>query len=390
MAVSALVIDDGELTDVRELLDELGVEYSWIRASCAQGVKYESPSRLFVTTARHALQAEPGDGEASARPVRMAVLTDEARNATSQLRERGFEYVVRRPVHPIALQLLLLRALYRGDERRVSTRVAIGCPTSYRTTFRRRPALLVDLSRGGCRFHGAKALDPDSEIQIQLPKELAGNAALDLPGWVVRCERDPAASAELPYCIALAFELLPDETDERLRAVLEARASGPERLNARDAEEAWQEWSRRAAARKSRHDAVAPKAGSGARRTARRGFRSRIAAVTQRDRALRTLVGRNLSAGGMLLEPEPDLRVGDRLALALFGKPGQRLQVRARVVRSDAEGLALAFDTLSAPATLELEKLVAALPTPESGESGGAIAAVVGEITGRSRSGPVG
>jgi hypothetical protein len=390
MAVSALVIDDGELTDVRELLGELGVEYCWIRASAAQGVKYEAPARLLVTTARHALQAEPGDGEASARPVRMVVLADEARSASAQLRERGFDYVVRRPVHPVALQLLLLRALYRGEERRVSTRVAIGCGTTYRTTFRRRPALLVDLSRGGCRFHTAKQLDADREIQIQLPKELTGGEAIDLPGWVVRCERDPAASMELPFCAAVAFQLLPDETDEKLRAVLEARANGPERLNPRDAEQAWQEWTQRAAGRKKRREAAAPKTGRGARRTPRRGFRSRIAAVTQRDRALRTLVGRNISAGGMLLEPETDLQVGDRIALALFGKPGQRLQVRARVVRSDAQGLALVFDTLSAPATLELEKLVAGLPAAEDGESTGSIAAVVGEITGRSRSGPVG
>lgn len=388
MAVSALVIDDGELQDVRDVLGELGVEYRWIRPDDARGAKGEPPSRLFVTTARHALQTEPMDGQGSSRPVRIAVLDDESKTACAQLRGLGFDYLVRRPVHPIALQLLLLRTLYRGEERRVSTRVAIGSPTSYRATFWRRPALLADLSRGGCRFYAGKAFEPDSEIRIQLPKELTEGEAVELPGWVLRCEQDPLGSAELPYCTALAFELLPDEIDERLRAVLEARARGPERLAAKDAEQAWREWSERSGTRQARHDDSVSTRQSGARRTARRRFRSRVAAVTQRDRALRTLVGRNISTGGMLLDPEPDLNVGDHLALALFGKPGQRLDVRARVVRSDREqGLALSFDPTPAEVTRELETLIAGLPSVERTEASAEASAgtVVSEITRRHR-----
>jgi c-di-GMP-binding flagellar brake protein YcgR len=385
MAVSALVIDDGELQDVRDVLGRLGVEYRWIRPDDARGVPCESPSRLLITTARHALQTEPLAGPAGARPVRIAVLDDEARAACTQLRERGFDYLVRRPVHPIALQLLLLRTLYRGDERRVSTRIPIGCPTSYRTTFRRRPALLADLSRGGCRFYAAKLFEPDSEIRIQLPKELTGGEAVELPGWVVRCERDPLGG-ELPYCTALAFELLSDEIDEQLRAVLEARARGPERLAASDAEQAWREWSEQAGARRARPAEALNAEPRGARRMPRRTFRSRIAAVTPRDRALRTLVGRNISAGGMLLDPESDLRVGERLALALFGKPGQRLDVHARVMRNDREqGLALSFDPMSAEVARELERLIAGLPSGEGAEAEDSVVMVVSEITRRYR-----
>ena len=115
MAVSTLVIDDGELQDIRDALQELGVEYRWFRTGPARNVKLESPARLFATTARYALQAEPMAGQASLRPVCMAVLDDDARTVCKQLRERGFDYVLRRPVHPIALRLLLLRSLYRGD-----------------------------------------------------------------------------------------------------------------------------------------------------------------------------------------------------------------------------------------------------------------------------------
>ena len=386
MAVSTLIIDDGELQDIRDTLQELGVEYRWLRSGPARDAKHESPARLFVATARYALQADPMAGQASLRPVCMAVLDDDARTVCTQLRERGFDYVLRRPVHPIALRLLLLRSLYRGDERRVSARAAIGIPTSYRATFRRRPALLADLSRSGCRFYGPKRLHADSEIRIQLPKEMTGGESVDLPGWVVRCEPDPLGGAGLPYGVGLAFEPLPDAVDEELRVLLEARASGPQRLTADEARRAWQEWSSQAAAR--RRSGSATVAQSGKRRTPRRLFRSRVAAVTQRDRALRTLVGRNLSTGGMLVEPESNLRVGDRLTVGLFGKPGQRLDVRAQVVRSDPEqGLALSFEAMPAEATRELEALVARLEASEDrrASDGASLVQVVGEITRRER-----
>jgi hypothetical protein len=381
MAVSTLVIDDGELKDVRDMLSGLGVEYAWVRPHAARGAGSAAPARLLVTSARQALQIEAPKDTAAGGPVRIAVLDDEARAACAQLRERGFDYLVRRPVHPIALQLLLLRCLYRGEERRVSPRVPIGCPTSYRRTFRRRTALLTDLSRGGCRFHAEKVFEPDTEIRIQLPKELTGGEAVELGGWVLRSERDPRGGAALPYCTALAFAPMPDAVDEQLRAVLEAAARGPQRLDAADAGHAWREWSQQAAAKPAGRDVAAS---AGARRTPRRSFRSRIAAITQRDRALRTLMGRNLSAGGMLVDPERDLREGDRLALALFGKPGRRLDVRARVVRNGEQGLALAFDPMPPEAVRELEALIASLPAIECSEDDESIT-VVTEITRRYR-----
>jgi hypothetical protein len=95
-------------------------------------------------------------------------------------------------------------------------------------------------------------------------------------------------------------------------------------------------------------------------------------------------MGRNLSAGGMLVDPERDLREGDRLALALFGKPGRRLDVRARVVRNGEQGLALAFDPMPPEAVRELEALIASLPAIECSEDDESIT-VVTEITRRYR-----
>jgi hypothetical protein len=254
---------------------------------------------------------------------------------------------------------------------------------SYRTSLRWRPALLADLARRGCRFYVAKALEPDAQVRLQLPKELTGGPPLELAGWVVRCERDPLGSAKLPFGVALAFELLPAETDDALALLLDAKATGPERLTPAEAEPAWREWTERAQARRAAARATLAADGQKGRRAPRRRFRSRVAAIRQRDRAMRVLVGRNLSLGGMLIDPDPDLRVGERLALALFGTPEQRISLHARVVRSDAAGVALHFESPTPAATRELEAIVAGLPSIERTAGGGAIATVVGEIARR-------
>ena len=387
MAETVLLIGDDELSDVRDALDELRIAYRWLRPGDAKGLAGATATRLLVTTARQALLVEPTAYAAAARPVRLAILDEDSKTVSARLRERGFDYLIRRPVHPIALQLLLLRTLYRGDERRVSPRVPIGRMASYRTSLRWRPALVADLARGGCRFYAAKALEPDTPVRVQLPKEMTGDMPLELAGWVVRCERDPLGSAELPFCVALAFELLPAESDEALGALLLARTSGPERLAPAEAEQAWREWTEGAEARRAARSAPLPANARKGRRTPRRRFRSRIAAIRQRDRAMRVLVGRNVSTGGMLLDPDRDLCVGDRMALALFGKPEQRINLQARVVRSDDTGLAIAFEAPSREAMRDLEALVAALPCVERTEGGGAIATVVGELARRERPG---
>jgi hypothetical protein len=88
----------------------------------------------------------------------------------------------------------------------------------------------------------------------------------------------------------------------------------------------------------------------------------------------------------MLLEPELDLRLGDRLSLALFAKPEQRLDLRARVVRSDEQkGLALAFDPMPAALSSALEGLIAGLPCIERTSGAASPAAMLGEITRRDR-----
>jgi hypothetical protein len=78
----------------------------------------------------------------------------------------------------------------------------------------------------------------------------------------------------------------------------------------------------------------------------------------------RVLVGRDISLGGMRVDPHPDLRVGDALRIGLHLRAREKpLVLDARVARNDgAEGFVLQFRSLSAEAEGYLRSMVNFLP----------------------------
>jgi len=391
-----LVLDDGELADVRRALEELGVEYTYLRGGAVEGLSVAEPRYLLVASARQALRlgGHGPDGSAGPeRPVRVAVVREDSTTLRKQLRGRGFDYLVRQPVHASALKLLLLRALYRGPERRVAVRYPVGAPVHYRTGLRRRPATLMEMALRGCRLRAPRAEEVESRITVTLPKELTRSAKLSLPGWVVRC--GPADPEGPEHEVAVAFERLPLATESALRELLLERIGGPEPLRTAD-EDASEDGDApgregrapdRAGGATDEDDAGADD-GSRDRRDARRGaYRRQVLAI--KNEAQRALVGRNLSTGGMLVEQNLALREGDDVRLAIFGRPREEpIVVRARVVREDSDGMALQFFAVGLEEAERLEALVADLPSVErlaDGEAeamGTVMAQIMGAETG--------
>lgn len=203
---SVVLVDDGELDDVRDLLGELGVEFAHLRGGAVPR-HLEAPRDLFLATMRRAslARAWPHSSDALLRPVRIAVVDEDSPTARSALRKLGFAYLVRRPFHPVALRLLLLRALYQGDERRGEARVPVGVDVSLRSGLRRRDALLADLSRGGCRLVTDRALPAGAKITLHLSRELLGEGDLALGGQILRCQRDARALADGGFQVAVRF-----------------------------------------------------------------------------------------------------------------------------------------------------------------------------------------
>jgi hypothetical protein len=118
------------------------------------------------------------------------------------------------------------------------------------------------------------------------------------------------------------------------------------------------------------------------RKHPRRAFEVKVPAFG--TRALRVLVGRDLSMGGMLVEHTPDLALGDRLHLAIYGDPeAEPFLVWAMVARDEgSKGMALVFDEVHPVVGQQLEELVMSLPSVENLQDGEAAAmgTVVTEI----------
>jgi hypothetical protein len=347
-ASEVLIVHDGELADVSALLDAQGARWRELRGGQADDTARLSGShRVLIATARRmlALQSAPGE-RPDPRPVAIAVLDSDSRTLRARLRRMDVDFLVRRPVHPAALRLLLTDALYAGPERRREPRRSVGVPVRYRTGLWRRRALLTDLSLHGCGLLTPRPLRDGARIALHLPPALGVGRTLVLRGRVVRIGPAPLP-AEGGHAAAVRFGALSAAARDRLRSAVVIHACGPARLPEVPrpplvgASEAADE-ERRAGPRREfrRHVIAHAAAGSG------------------------VLLGRDLSRGGMRIARGPRLALGAALRLAIPLAPGEGpLVVDATVARDDGErGLVLRFGALAADGEARLKRALGYLP----------------------------
>lgn len=226
-----LLLDDGELDDIQAILDQCGLSYGRVRGG-AIAPNTPPPSRLLVSTPRRVEAVrlpdaghDDGDGV-----VRIVVADEDSPTLRAHLREVGFDYLVRRPVHAEALRLLLLRCVYSGEERRREPRVPVGFEVSFRTGLLPRRATLADLSSRGARLVSRWPLEPGKRITVTIPERAGIPEAISIRGRVLRMSLD-GRNADTPYSAAVAFEQLPAEIRQELEWILEERARGPATLH---------------------------------------------------------------------------------------------------------------------------------------------------------------
>jgi hypothetical protein len=317
-------------------------------------------------------------------------------------------------VHREAVRLLILRALYHGPEHRRAARLPVSCEVAYRCGWRGRRGHLLDISGRGCRLLTSTELEAGRRIQVQLPTAIAGGRAFGLPGRTVRCVPEEGAVAGAGFNVGVEFETLPEKQRARLREVLNAFASGPVTLAARNSIEAvseseaaapptrrsgffgigleplarrwartrFQRWLRGlretwrtaaaiSAARRERGRAGAHAPTRSAQDPRDRRGGSRHAFLEEvfalKEEADRVLMGRDISVGGMRVDPHTGIAVGDSFELALYGAASEEpLIVEAVVERDDGDrGLALRFDKVDPATAARLERFVAGLPPIE-------------------------
>lgn len=383
---SVLLLDDGELDDVRELLDELQSECLHLRGGEIPE-QIEPPERLFIATPRRAMMAKewpPGRGT-SPDPYKIGIVSEDSNTLRSMLRRIGFNLLIRRPVHPYALRLLILRALYCGDERRRESRVPVGYGISYRNGVRRRRAMLVEFTARGCRLLSDHPIRIGSRLTLNLPTEVTGNRSLQLRAKVVRCLTDDHGAGRAQHTVGLCFEKLDNRKQTQLVQILKNRQSGPVVLSKAMAKSSGAVMTSPGRAT-ARNGGSTPIAAAGSMEDRRKNPRAAFEHTVQSldEEANLVLMGRDLSVSGMQTEAHRNLAVGARLRLAIYGSPTEEpFTVRARVVRNDeADGVGLRFEQIAAGVASRLESLVASLPSVESLHGGetDALGSVVSRI----------
>jgi len=378
---AVLLLDEGELGEARALLEELGADFVHLRGQSGPA-PLPLPRILLIASARRALalaqeRTKPGPRSGSPlhpwdaaaqgrgegrRPIAMVIASEDSPTLRGMLREGGFDVLLRQPVHPTVLRLLVLRALYQGPEKRREERLALGDPVIYRAGPLARSALLADLSRAGCRLISGYGARRGMRIAVELPTD--DGAPLLVEGHVLRSAPAREGARPREVAIGVAFEALSPTTHERLDALVRRRAQVAEPPG---------------------DESEAGKSGAkpSERRRHRRGAYPRRVQVLEEE-AGRVLMGRDLSVSGMRIDPHPGLEVGTELRLAVYaGMREEPFLVRAKVVRGGVEGaVALHFEDVSDAVARRLEGLVAALPPVESLDDGeaGSLGTVVAEI----------
>ena len=101
---AVLVLDDGELDDIQSLLEDLHVSFGRVRGGAiVEGTP--PPNDLLISTPRRIEAVGTREVEGSG-PLRVVVVSEDSNALRAQLRRVGFDFLVRRPVHPEALRLL--------------------------------------------------------------------------------------------------------------------------------------------------------------------------------------------------------------------------------------------------------------------------------------------
>ncbi len=355
-APSVLLIDDGELDDVRVLLAQLGAEFVHLRGANIPA-SVEPPRDLFIATTRRALLSEAWPVGSDA-PTKIAVVTEDSNTLRNRLRGAGFDLLIRRPVHPYALRLLLMRALFAGKERRTEDRVPIGHPIRYRCGLLQKKGMLADLSLGGGRLLVNEQLNPGSRISVQLPSGVTDGKPLSVRGVVLRTMPAGDNAGGARFAAALQFEKLSLDVKRRIFTILNDRVHGPAVLPEAVSMDAIES-----------AGSDEPEKPDERREDRRVVYEREILLPSEAESVV---MGRDLSMGGMRIHPHPNLQVGDKIDLALYGNPREEpTMLKATVVRDEEDGgFGLAFQNVEVRVAEKLEKLIAQLPAVEPLQEG--------------------
>ena len=213
----------GELSEFVDLLDNLGLSID------EQNGPLPTPKELAgaclaIVPGRLLIESNPPN--LALWPPTVAVIDDSSKTLANHLNRLGVAMVIRRPVHPRTLRLLLLHQIYRGPERRANRRVLIGYPIRAGSGLFKSGATLLELSSTGARIELPTTPKIGSKLRVVLGKDLTHGKPLKLEGAVVRCIR-PSAGKGRPQGEVGVRLLDPKRHAKAIRTILDRFAIGP-------------------------------------------------------------------------------------------------------------------------------------------------------------------
>jgi hypothetical protein len=405
--------ENGELAEFVDLLSELAVPVEE-RSTAAIDFNDLEGARLIAISGRQLIEAGPKNVRQWPRTI--AVIDDSSRTLVTHLSRIGVSMVIRRPIHPRALRLLLLHEIYTGPERRVRRRILIGHPIRIIAGLFRHQATLLELSSTGARVEAAHSPKVGASIKLLVGKDLTNGKPIKLNARVIRSLGSSTKQNRIVSEFGVSI-LSARRHEKTIKAILARFSLGPaswkstprpSELASLAASRAAVETAKNVSSRTlpPAHESIrieevphgispaATDALSGtetppapiveslqaevensnaleaasselANGSADRRRDSRIAydrhVLALGDEAARVLVGRDLSARGMRIAATPTISVGDTLHVALHvGTQTKPLVVVANALRDDGEaGIVLNFEDLTEQESEQLDEIVA-------------------------------
>ena len=184
---SVLLLDDGDLEVVRDVLEELDVKVVHRRDRVVRASRALDHD-LLVTTGRRALAAEqPFRGTSPLyRPTWITLHNQDFLPMRNRLRHNGVDYLVQSMVDPEVLRILLCNALFSGTERRAAPRLPVGSAVSFESDESQGLGLLAEMAPRSCRILATHRFEPGERMHLKLPPSLSGGTPRRLSGHLVR------------------------------------------------------------------------------------------------------------------------------------------------------------------------------------------------------------
>lgn len=362
-----LAYDGNTLDDIFELLTELGAQPRRVNATGSKRLEdWEDVPKILIVDAADALHLKVPATADRQGVLRVAIASSQSEILANLLRRLGYQYLIRRPLHRDAIEILLRNLLHKGESRRANPRVVLGIDASIQTSLRgwQRPCSLLDLSRGGCLLAASRGLALRKRVQLVVGSEYTGAEELSVTGHVIRRRFDDASGK---WQVALRFHPPADVQGARVGQLLQRKTVGPDRNDKTTPDRTWTDraksWlglNKKGAALPSHPDR---------RQTPRARMDRHVGKLdASGTRVTALLTGYDLSSQGMRVQAHPELELGNQFTVSLHDEARKRpLEVPAEVIRDDGpDGLALRFTDVDDELQSRLDALISALPRADS------------------------